>query len=223
MKNIYDESESADSIPACFGEIEKALCLLKSNIKRLQDFVPYEKRLRTYRSLGKSIDKLEMEVQKAGEVIYTLKKPVKIPAKGGYKNADGVTLAKEQVEVKTTHHPEQLLEEALWRIKLKPANAGGRGWQVGGAYWRVATVLREYLEPLLDANEKDHANFIREVHAPSDLKPSERIEEIAKRVSESKEGVERPPMPIKRKLKEVPKLTMLQRIARYFGYELKSV
>ena len=54
----------------------------------------------------------------------------------------------------------QLMEEALSRIK----HPSGRE-QTGGAYWRLAVVLGDYLSPRLEANEgKQHADFIRETH-----------------------------------------------------------
>lgn len=59
----------------------------------------------------------------------------------------------------------QLVEEALARIRAPGANANGGNEQVGGAYWRLAKVLSQYLEPALDQQEgHEHAEFIRATH-----------------------------------------------------------
>ena len=58
-----------------------------------------------------------------------------------------------------------LLEEAADRIKNPRPNNNGGNMQVGGAYWRLATVLKEYLEPMLEQQEgKKHADFIKLTH-----------------------------------------------------------
>jgi hypothetical protein len=58
-----------------------------------------------------------------------------------------------------------LLEEALARIQHKPPNHGHRGWQCGGAYWRLAQVLKYYLEPQLAEQEgEQHAAFLIKTH-----------------------------------------------------------
>ena len=58
-----------------------------------------------------------------------------------------------------------LLEEALWRIKHPSRNGHGGPMQSGGAYWRLAKVLREFLEPRLksDGGEED-AERILKIH-----------------------------------------------------------
>lgn len=54
-----------------------------------------------------------------------------------------------------------LLDQAIYRIKHEPRNHGNRGWQCGGAYWRLADVLKQYLEPRLAQEEGDkHAEFL---------------------------------------------------------------
>lgn len=59
----------------------------------------------------------------------------------------------------------QLLEEALARIRAPRANANGGNEQVGGAYWRLAKVLSQYLDPKLEQEEgHEHAEFIRAMH-----------------------------------------------------------
>jgi len=59
----------------------------------------------------------------------------------------------------------KLVEEALHRMKHEPQNCKGTGWQCGGAYWRLAQAIRNYLEPILEEQEgKAHADFILETH-----------------------------------------------------------
>lgn len=57
------------------------------------------------------------------------------------------------------------LEGAISRIENHNGNANGGDEQTGGAYWRLARVLKDYLEPRLDEQEgKEHADFIRKNH-----------------------------------------------------------
>lgn len=59
----------------------------------------------------------------------------------------------------------KLLEEATSRLKHDHQNANGGSWQAGGAYWRLAKVLRCCLAPVLDEVEgKEHADFLRATH-----------------------------------------------------------
>ena len=70
----------------------------------------------------------------------------------------------EEYESSAKERAIQLLNEALTRIKDEPKNAIG-GWQCGAAYWRLAAVLRGYLEPRLIKEEgKEHAEFIINAH-----------------------------------------------------------
>ena len=64
-----------------------------------------------------------------------------------------------------------LVEQALHRILNEPINHGQRGWQCGGAYWRLAQVLELYLYPRLAMEEgaevasriiNDHGKIFRE-------------------------------------------------------------
>ena len=58
----------------------------------------------------------------------------------------------------------EFLEDIIIRIKNKPMNASGKGWQVGGAYWRACHVLK-FLDNQLDENEtEEQAKFIRKNH-----------------------------------------------------------
>ncbi|BBL74184.1 hypothetical protein [Methylomagnum ishizawai] len=58
-----------------------------------------------------------------------------------------------------------LLRQAMDRIEYEPKNHGGRGWQCGGAYWRLAQVLEYYLFQELESQEgKKHSAFIIENH-----------------------------------------------------------
>jgi len=71
-----------------------------------------------------------------------------------------------------------LLEGALHRIKKKPPNHSGNGWQAGGAYWRIAKVLR-YLDKELERQEgKKHAEFLRKTHGV--LMNIEALEDVKK-------------------------------------------
>ena len=65
-----------------------------------------------------------------------------------------------------------MILEATDRIKTPRENANGGGMQVGGAYWRLAKVLRFYLEPMLEIHEGKHAESILRIHGsvrPLDL------------------------------------------------------
>ena len=64
-----------------------------------------------------------------------------------------------------------LVQQAFERIRGEPKNHGNRGWQCGGAYWRLAQVLELYLYPRLAMEEghevasriiKGHGKIIRE-------------------------------------------------------------
>ena len=60
---------------------------------------------------------------------------------------------------------EGLLADALRRIRHPQKNANGGAYQAGGAYWRLAKVLREYLEPALPSIEgQAHADHIFKHH-----------------------------------------------------------
>lgn len=64
-------------------------------------------------------------------------------------------------------HAIELLEEALTRIKSPKPNSRGSDFQAGGAYWRLAKVLGEYVLPALGQCEgQEHANFLLHVHHP---------------------------------------------------------
>ena len=67
------------------------------------------------------------------------------------------------MKIENAQHALNVLESARMRIEPQPPNSGNRGWQVGGAYWRLAAVLH-WLDSQMDENEKEHAEFIRKVH-----------------------------------------------------------
>jgi hypothetical protein len=65
-----------------------------------------------------------------------------------------------------------LVQQALDRIRDEPKNHGDRGWQCGGAYWRLAKVLDLYLYPRLVTEEgDDHAAFIIREHGRIQREP----------------------------------------------------
>lgn len=58
-----------------------------------------------------------------------------------------------------------LLEEALRRLAHPSPNANGASEQTGGAYWRLAQVMTDYLEPRLVTNEgAEHAQHLIATH-----------------------------------------------------------
>jgi len=61
----------------------------------------------------------------------------------------------------------QLLREALGRLERPSTNANGGAIMIGGVYWRLATVLREYVDKELDDHEgATHAAFVRASELP---------------------------------------------------------
>lgn len=59
----------------------------------------------------------------------------------------------------------ELLQQAMHRIKHPARNARGGTVQVGGAYWRLARVMKWYLEPrLVDQEGTEHAEFLLKTH-----------------------------------------------------------
>jgi hypothetical protein len=65
-----------------------------------------------------------------------------------------------------------LLREALTRIEHPQENANGGPEQTGGAYWRLAKVISEYLAPNLQANEgEEHASHLQKQHSIMTLNP----------------------------------------------------
>ena len=59
-----------------------------------------------------------------------------------------------------------LLREALDRLERPSQNANGGEIMMGGVYWRLATVMREYVDKELDTHEgAEHAAHIRGAHA----------------------------------------------------------
>lgn len=69
----------------------------------------------------------------------------------------------------------QLLQEALRRIEYPLPNYHGGNMQVGGAYWRLARVLNEYLGPMLTSQEGgQHAAFILKTHGEIQRPPGGR-------------------------------------------------
>lgn len=56
-----------------------------------------------------------------------------------------------------------MLISAIYRIQHQPENCSCLGWQVGGAYWRTAQVLR-WLDEQMDENEGEHAEEVRVIH-----------------------------------------------------------
>lgn len=53
-----------------------------------------------------------------------------------------------------------LIEQALVRIKKPTSNASGMPIQIGGATWRLAKVLNDYLKPNVELYEKDNSENI---------------------------------------------------------------
>lgn len=53
-----------------------------------------------------------------------------------------------------------LIEQALVRLKKPTSNASGMPIQIGGATWRLAKVLNDYLKPNVELYEKDNSENI---------------------------------------------------------------
>lgn len=59
----------------------------------------------------------------------------------------------------------QLLREALYRLEHPRSNYRGQPLQVGAIYWRLAKVLADIIDPLLNEYEgEDHAQYLRSHH-----------------------------------------------------------